>query len=714
MSESKFSLCITYPNIKDPSKKNMFRIADVIDDYLIQAQYTYVIDEQYTDEYQPRNIGCKPTDAVLNRAEIREWWIDEQGGKFPFSKGCQKLFYEVVFPKEFDGISLDKEEEIRKVFKNGLELFDGVSDNLLLVIDEEDDYYIALECNKKDFIIHNNHFKINSNISDIIHVPHFFYKEYIHKNDLISSENAGIYIAEGNRAENRYFYKYLTLEEPDEGVEGKFYLRDFTEYVPVFISKYLKLQKGKIEFSNNEIKKIVSIVDEILKQETNLKEFFEITGYTVGDVIEQMPNYKNQIVEVFLGDDSITRIIERHIFNSEVIHSQCLEIVKKSWFKEKDSIRDKLEQELNKKESELQELTKIIDEKKYVDESLEKKKRDLSEHVERLVKKENVITEQIKNKLIDFEDNLIDYIANRAFLNSTDKSTADLKKMYEDENILLSEGNLFEFSGEIEHIDNPGDFIGDLSENLQTIGISSEYSYDLAQSVFAAICMRMGIMAVGCYAREFANIISALIGAQRSSVLTLPVGFSNLSELVCKIVNSESKVILIENALDNLTETLCISVIKQCQDKILIFSMEDRDNVITLSKSVWNYLFLVDLDFMLEYPKEGDLLLSKITQDVFECSDIKMSLTSEFKKILSLTSVLKLPKSTAIKLSQIGCIIKNINDSRWINTIVLLEILNLSKTTEKIDELMSLGEDILTEKQKALVSSFIKERGLNE
>lgn len=699
MEEENVSLCITFPHKYDVAKHAMFRVADLVDNCLIQADYAGNMEELEAN-CKPRNIGFRPGGTVLNRVEIRKWWFAEQNNKFPASEPQPNAFYEIVYPIEFDECSIDNKEVIRRILVNGFSIIDGASDNLLIVVDRELDYYIALECKKKDFLIHNNIYSVSQNISDISHIPHFFNIRYIHEDDIIGTQNIGALNSDGQRADVRYFYKYLTLEEPNE----EFFIRECSDYIPVYINRYIKQKRNQAQFSNNETRLITTIIEEALSKESDMRSFFTEVGYRFENVTEVVNKCKDQIIDVFLHNDSSTKIIEEYIMNSEPIFQKGIEIIRKDWMKEKDAEAKLLEVGLEiAKEREI-ELSKCIENKESIHEALMLKVGALEKKVKGLEEKRSMIEQRVKVELDNFESQLINYIANETFasrnkeISRTSDSTLDL---------FISNSILIDDLSELNEINGHRDFISDLSENLQFAGIASEYSYETAKAVCAAFYSGMGIAATGAFAREFANSISALIEGNICEIITLPIGYRNAAELIKQVNKMKSEVVLIENALDSMNESLCISIIKNCKGKSVIFSVEDRANLDISVGNILNYMIVVDVDNMLDFPTKGEYLLGKFDIEAVNIKDLENQRLS-YKRLLPLFEDITMKKSTTIILSQMDALINHIESSDDINIILILELGFLHEANGQIDEFIQMCEHVLNDKQNILIKRLFR------
>ncbi len=117
--------------------------------------------------------------------------------------------------------------------------------------------------------------------------------------------------------------------------------------------------------------------------------------------------------------------------------------------------------------------------------------------------------------------------------------------------------------------------------------------------------------------RLFADALSFLISNSTADIVIINPGFVDSRQLIDIVNNTESKVVLIENVIDNIAESVYMPLLKENNDKILIFSMESNENINLIPKSIFNYLMVVDLDPILESDKNEELYAGIALDTIF-------------------------------------------------------------------------------------------------
>ncbi len=701
--ETRYSLCISYPNYKDTSKYITFRIADLYQNQFVKAVYPTQYESQKIEDYHPKHIGFKHHEVSSIGVQVREWWIDS----YPrtASKIDNTPFYEVIFLEELDLCIINDSKVIQDILNKGFVMSEGISDNLLLVIGSTEDEYIVLECSKRNFQNINHIYKLPANTADMIHTQHYFKMNLIKKSDVLDTADVNISISFTEKAKTRFFYCFTYLPPTKE----KFYLRDISEYIPLFLNRYIKQQKAVLSYSNGEIKSILNLIHGALTDQIAIKEFFSVTGYSFDHIIKSLENCQKDISNYFITNQDINVVIESYLYHSEEVYSKCLETVKSLWFSQKSLERDTLNIAIDTAKTKVSQLqTETL--------SLLKKKQDLSRQIdtldtnlEVLLKQQQQLKIEIAQELKDFESNIVKQISTSALfktLNSTFSYKNDATKA--SSNIIINNAQNPTLLSTPDVLDSLEVLLEDLSDNFQAIGIQSEYSFEVAQALIATLYTHMGIVVPAYFARNFANAASAVIEASSSQVITLPSGYNDLLELTKLIKESTAKVILIENALDSLTENLCVSLVRDCTDKVLIFALNDSENISILNRGFWNFLRYFNLEEIINYPKQDELLYSKFSICDFEVIISEKAISSVAKDVSILCRDLNISKIHRLRYAEIMCICHEYFNASNINTILLLELIALCSQSEKEDILSINLSPLLEDRQQQLLHTLMK------
>lgn len=130
-------------------------------------------------------------------------------------------------------------------------------------------------------------------------------------------------------------------------------------------------------------------------------------------------------------------------------------------------------------------------------------------------------------------------------------------------------------------------------------------------------------------------------------------------------------------------------LLKENQDKILIFSMESNENINIIPKSVFNYLMVVDLDLILESGQREELYACETSHNIFKLSENNQNknIRKSSKLFKSLDAIIDLSNISKIKMLEINNIIDNLHTDKNIKdgiySLLLFYIVVISKN--KVD-----------------------------
>lgn len=318
----------------------------------------------------------------------------------------------------------------------------------------------------------------------------------------------------------------------------------------------------------------------------------------------------------------------------------------------------KLENLLNDKSKKLEESI----EKKWKEENQEKEltflkrieelkedERTISKKVDILKKEKNVLDLELSkysSKKNEIESDIL-FLENKSglFLEKFNKLFSN--KMSENQSfsdnyfIYPSEINNC-IENELEEITEVDNFIEDLSHNFEVSGIQRDYSADLAEYIFSIFSNKMSPFLIGYNTNSIAHAFSYLVCGEKAEIINLNPGFSNSSHLVDIVNKSNSKVILIENILNSVSENVYLSLLKMNLNKFIFFSLESSENVSLLPEFLKNYFLFINIDNITTVPTANDYYFAMINESIFKGNnDIEktMKYYNKIKKIKILNNI---------------------------------------------------------------------------
>ncbi|CEP95571.1 Uncharacterised protein [[Clostridium] sordellii] len=438
-------------------------------------------------------------------------------------------------------------------------------------------------------------------------------------------------------------------------------------------------------------------------------------------------------IEIFkLKDHNVSKEIKLNL-KLETLNKKIVDLeqnLKKSIVKteEAQKINYKKEEEINKLVYLLEDKYSMFD--KYAKSRWEKenkelllKNREIEKNIidldvyKQCIEEELVVLkkdkENIESAINSLEDNSKDFIKNINYIIDRIRKC----EIIEDDRIDTKN----EVSSRINHIpsrlieENPEvkahvyDFIDDLSDNFESIGIGNDYTYDLAKYVYSTISNKMGLFIMGYNNRLFADAISYTMSNSSADILVIPPGFTDSRLLIETVNNLTSKVVLIENTIDNVVENVYMPLLKENQEKILIFSMESNENINIIPKSVFNYLMVVDLDSIIESEQVEALYASITSDDIFKLDKNKKIKKSRLLRDLS--NIVELSNISKTKIIEVINIINNFdsekNSKNGIYSLLLFSVGMLSKSQNKYEQIENFIKKQNFEREKLDILDFI-------
>lgn len=482
------------------------------------------------------------------------------------------------------------------------------------------------------------------------------------------------------------YFKIVEYELSDEQ-------SDYLEYYIKFKKDLYKIEKDIKETLTSiyeakldeTAKKCRDKIDEKQVEIRQLKEQIEENKITMADLEGKLDRlYKEYKLEVESLESEIDKL-------ENLIGNLKRENEGKS--KKISELSELLEMEYNK-------FYKIVEKRWFKsNEKLLKQSEDIKLGIEDLKMRRNQILEDIeflKLQKIDLEEEFI-LVKDRVgeFIESFQYLLDNVGLKTDD---MGSQTNLYTipsmaFEDRITIIDEREYFIEDLAANLGISGIRSDYSFDLAQYIYAIFANRMNLLIVGYNTRKIADAISSVICGRSAEIITLPLGYNNCNELISVVNGLTGKVILIENAVDNISETTYIPLIKQNKDKFLIFSMESSENIGILSNCIFNYMLPLDIDTIIGYELDKPFCYSAVAESIFNTDSELQSKRYNFKELEKLNKVVELSRTSKLRIAEVMSIIDSLDSDNAIYDVLLFSISMLCKSDDNKYELKNFIEE---------------------
>lgn len=590
------SLCIPYRYQKPNGtvRLNIYRIADYEDGHYYPADPSLM--SEVTEYYSPKFIRYRPGEQFMYYSPIIRRWNtipknDEYDKSTTESYAHHAVkFYEIVINPDYMGP--DNDYTI-SCLREGITLPAGVSDTFLLAIDQDNQCYRTILCKKSFFKQIDNKYYIDGKLDDLLHAHHSLEVYYIDKDDVFDTSGFNYFFTEtGEKAEIRSFYSYDELPEQD----GELYLYRFDEYLPIYITKYLKAHAKDLELTKSTIQVATAAIKEALSNKRELEEFYAMAGYQPEHYEKMLPKYETTIIQHIDGTGFLNDLVTKVLVNSESLRSKYMDTAKKIWLANADADRTAAEARLAQLNTECQRVEARMSES-------EQRKTELEDQFKTLQTQYTDISAAMSTSLMDFDRRVGEHIIHSKILNHIMSVDGSKKNTADSATSTIIVSHAHEVAAQNAY--RPSDVskaMKMLERNLQAVGIESSYSAVLSNTFLALQPHYHSIIVSGMFARSIADAFSFSIDGHRAPRITVTTPNANYSEIINAIEAASGQVILIENLLDTCNEIIYSTLCKDFHDKILIFSVEDDSNICVLSKHIWTYGLFLNTDlFAMKY-----------------------------------------------------------------------------------------------------------------
>ena len=405
---------------------------------------------------------------------------------------------------------------------------------------------------------------------------------------------------------------------------NKEYDKEYQLKIKSIESKFKKELKNKEAEYRKENKNIENEVkklrQEIRHKDNNildLEHTIEDLTKTIKDkdksIKYKYEKIKELLLKIDLKEQEINSISEQANKSNEEIYN----IVKNEW--ENDN-KDKVE-ELNilneKIQSANEELVLLDEEKAKLKEKISVWNKYIDEYIEKLDLK--VLDYKITSILFDkLNDGLI-------------QSNVTREIVVDNDNLYIQEG--YKPQEIIECIDYDR-YLDIVEKNLACCGVSrkGEYIYECFN---ASINSNLIPLICGYKSREIAIALIASRFGEMPTIISVPGGYNNTSNIDKIIEQSSTNTIIIEDVFGKMNEGFILPLLRKNQNKQIIFTAENIEDLEYLPKYYYNHLYLIGIDnYSIE---ESNTMIYAYSEKIFkkQLFDKKSNGNKIAKKVLS-------------------------------------------------------------------------------
>lgn len=652
MNNEKFSLCIPcYNYIENRVDNLMWRIADFSSENKVLYPAVYTVDGD--NEYLPRKLSVNAYSVQQFKPSIYRWSRNEE--LKVRSNDTERCPIEIV--KLSDSIleNHNTDIKIREILYTGIAFYEHISNDFLLVVNEDDNYYEALKFKRTmSCLSDKNMFKIEKTCQDMLRATHKVELITFLKKDVIDTQESNIRSGAHTYAPIRYFYKYLDLPRASR----EFELREPRDYAKAFVSKYVKIRQEVLATTNKDRQRLSNIIDIALHDKKEIADFYRETGYSSLDIEYALSELKTDVIEILVDSNSFSKIIEDIFLRSEDLKTDFIDIAEKLWVAEATELMVSIEKDIQDKDDKLENLTieytsllNKIDKTKLEATEIENKHTIKEQEFHELNSKLEEVKSNIQRELHKFQTDIV-HLAAMSALSNTQAAQQPTKIGF-----ILQKGVELD-DLEFDAPDTLKTFAEYLQENLDIAGVRITENVAISRILTSTLVLSRNLI-LDANSDNIADAISALIDGSYADKVFITDSMVNADALVKSINLFDSKVVLIHGLLDTFNERLFVTLSQLCKEKFLIFACEDVDTFDALPSHWWKYATLLSLRSIVTIHTEeayisyriGETIFQNDKDSNFDVEDIKRTISKYIKSN-------NLPQVKALAIRQLFSISK--------------------------------------------------------
>lgn len=511
-----------------------------------------------------------------------------------------------------------------------------IADDILLVYQSDAERYVGLYCHKNDFVQNGTAYYLRD---DVYSLPMYKFSGYpfISVGDYIFYRKPYLGTIES----------YVQVKSPDEIIKNLLLQR---------MTWANMKQEGIVRHNFQHIKNLLG--------KMMIPSFYEEVGEacdcSLAEAEELVKDFIDKSNRHISGKDVANSVIADVIESNDDLKKRMNEIAYKRWLEEnKESI--------TAKNHELEEINKKLAEKQSEIEELEKNEKNLIDEIDSLEKelstKQGVSTQldiEVRKNIQNAEKNVSSFLV-------------DLMMKYG----LHTETKALDAKPETKSLFNPGpklekepytfidkiDFLGNLSENLQSAGIAEEYASKLSYYLYAAYLQRFPIMLAGPNGEAVADAFSCIVNNQLAGKFDFQGDFD--SNTFSLIRHSSDKIIAVTNPFNSRWISYLSKLLED--DKFYIFTTPYPEEMQLEPASLYNLVFPLNIDEMIDAVPQYDGFMGGSWDKKEGFGEIKPN--TSCKPVLELCQIRPLMEKNVGRLIQAWCNLSGeqmiSNDDRW-------------------------------------------------
>lgn len=599
------SLCLVENSGYD-NKIRLRRLSDIQDGMILDSYSSNIL----TDRHYLFGKNLPPVGT------IGVWrWNEDESHYVTVQRNLAFQLIQVIVVQAADETSLVE------VVKTGVPE-NLIADDILLAYQSDAERYVGLYCHKNDFVQNGTAYYLRD---DVYSLPMYKFSGY----PFIS---VGEYI----------FYRkpylgtiesYVQVKSPDEIIKNLLLQR---------MTWANMKQEGIVRHNFQHIKNLLG--------KMMIPSFYEEVGEacdcSLVEAEELVKDFIDKSNRHISGKDVANSVIADVIESNDDLKKRMNEIAYKRWLEEnKESI--------TVKNQELVEIEKKLAAKQLEVEELQKNEKNLIDEIDSLEKelstKQGVSTQldiEVRKNIQNAEKNVSSFLVDLMMKYGLHTETKALDAKPETKS-LFNPGSKLE--KEPDTFIDKTDFLGNLSENLESAGIAGEYASKLSYYLYAAYLQRFPIMLAGPNGEAVADAFSCMVNNQLAGKVDFHGDFD--SNTFSLIRHSSDKVIAVTNPFNSRWISYLPKLLEN--DKFYIFTTPYPEEMQLEPASLYNLVFPLSIDEMIEAVPQYDGFMGGSWDKKEGFGEIKPN--TSYKRVLELCQIRPLMEKNVGRVIQAWC-----------------------------------------------------------
>lgn len=647
--EQYMSLCIV--NTYMLTEKRLIREADIdvsgrIEIFLRDESQEFKFGNRdklyYNGPFKDGTVGVWSWSATPNYNDAEKDYIR--------SKYCEEITpIEICIFDRFSTLS-----ELADAIKTGITC--QLSCDRIMLSVKNDDEFIGISCNKKDFDINNDKITL---------------KEYIFQLPVYAFSRDEIINIQSPIKTNIYNKIYCGLPKYVFSIKTKKEIVKTLVLDSISFNRYK--QVGHLRADIRVFKDFINSIptDDLISK---ISDSCRCNTQTASHLLQQFIDHAVEYVETETIDDEV---IGAAIIGNESLMAKAAKIAEDKWKKDNQERVAEANEELSKLMTEIHNAENTLN--KYSNEvsALETKQLSLTNSIADKKRLADDVEKSVSERINKAKANAAEFIATMAFINSSAPirdNTTTHKVQYQLVSNTINE--------DLQIHSEWSDVVKTAREELESAGVSQKYSYGLALYLCSAFILKQPVLLVGPNAIDIVEAFSYALYGGKYGILNCRGDFS--PDVTTDIGSEDEHIVVIKNIIESNWISYIPDIISK-RDTMFFFIHPYAEDIQIEPKSIYNYMLPLFTEFFVSSSPRKKYFGGKFSDSFKGYSSFKDVATHRSKALSHI------PASAVVKnnLTRIISIMYDIDPNLSTDDDVLFGAVQFAYATMNIPKLMN-------------------------